>query len=165
MGMFVSEPHWLKIVSEQEKMLCFTSFTQEDALKIGLLVIELAKNKYHGSAAVRIIADDTVWFAYKMPGTSLENDWWMTRKINTSKLTGVSSLRAYLEIEEGFRKESWRAREGSFVACGGCIPVLMREGEPFAYIAVSGLRHEEDHQLAADAIAAHLKMDIRSILG
>lgn len=163
MGRLKSDPEWLPILEEHEKVLRFESFSREDALDIGLCIIRLANEKYRGSLAIRIIEDDMDVFAYKMPGTSVENEMWMRRKLNTSRATGVSSLRAFIEIECGLRKETWLKREGAFVACGGCMPVLMQNGETFAYIMVSGLDHELDHQIIADAIAGHLNINIGTI--
>ena len=163
MGEFYYEPQWLEILQEQEEKLRFDTFTREDALDIGLRIIRLAKEKYHGNAAVCIMEDDTVVFACKMPGTNMENDWWMRRKLNVSKATGVSSIRAYVEMELGLRETTWHGREGDFATCGGCMPVLMRQGDIFAYIMVSGLEHNVDHQIIADALAEHLNKKIGSI--
>ena len=163
MGEFNYEPQWLEILKEQEEKLRFDTFTREDALDIGLRIIRLAKEKYHDNATVCIMEDDTVVFAYKMPGTNMENDWWMRRKRNVSKATGVSSIRAYVEMELGLREATWHGREGDFATCGGCMPVLMRQGEVFAYIMVSGLEHNVDHQIIADAVAEHMNVTIGSI--
>ena len=163
MGKFISDPAWLPVLREHEEKLRFDSFSRDDALAIGLTILRLAKEKYNGDLCVSITEDDTVIFSCKMAGSKLENDAWMLRKRNVSKLTGVSSLRAYLEVEAGLREEAWLDREDSFAACGGCIPVLMRQGATFAYITVSGLEHYLDHQIIADAVAEHLGVQIESI--
>lgn len=163
MGEFYYEPQWLEILQEQEEKLRFDTFSREDALDIGLRIIQLAKEKYNDHAAVCITEDETVIFAYKMPGTDMENDWWMRRKRNVCKATGVNSIRAYVEIETGLREVMWHGRESAFATCGGCMPVLMRQGETFAYIAVSGMKHHIDHQIIADAVADHLNVTIGSI--
>lgn len=163
MGDFSREDTWLPILRAQEERLRFDRFGAEEALAVGLNIVRLAKEQNRGSVAICIVQDDAVLFSYKMPGTTVENDWWMFRKINASKATGVSSLRAYLEIEAGLRTPTWAGREGSFVACGGCMPVFLRAGESGAYIAVSGLAHNVDHQLIADAVAATLGASIESV--
>ncbi len=160
MGRFISDPAWLAVLQEHEDKLRFDAFTREDALDIGLEILKLAKERYKEDLCVSITEDDSVIFSCKMAASKLENDAWMLRKRNVSKLTGVSSLRAYLEIEAGLRKETWLDREDSFVACGGCFPVLMRQGETFVYITVSGLAHYLDHQIIADALAEHLNVSI-----
>lgn len=162
MGKLFSELQWINIVREQEEKLRFDAFTRNDALSIGLMIVRLAKEKYDGNISVSITEDDNVIFCFKMTGTTLENDSWILRKRNVSKATGVSSLRAYLEIENGQREETWSGRETNF-ACGGCMPILMREGATFAYITVSGLEHNADHQVIADAIAEHLNVTIGTV--
>ena len=164
MGNFYYEPEWLDLVKKQEECLVFDHFDEDKALEIGLDMIELAVKKYRKAAAVRIVMDATTVFAYKMPGTSCENDWWMDRKLAFSQYTGVSSLRGYLEEQMGERDNTWEKREGNLAICGGCIPVRMKDGSPvFAYLLVSGMEHYEDHQLAADAAAKFLKVDIPEI--
>jgi uncharacterized protein (UPF0303 family) len=98
MGRFKSDPEWLPVLRDQEEKLRFDVFTREAALDIGLRIVKLTKEKYGGNAAICIIEDDTVVFAYKMPGTSMESDWWIRRKLNVCRTAGVSSLRAYTEI-------------------------------------------------------------------
>jgi uncharacterized protein (UPF0303 family) len=164
MGKFIREPEWLSIIEDQEQRLRFDSFNREIALDIGLRILRLNEEKYHGNLSCAIMEDDLVIFSYMMPGTTIENSAWMFRKRNVSKATGLSSLRAYLEIEDGLREETWRGREEAFVACGGCFPVLMNKGDTYAYITVSGLEHHEDHQIIADAIAEHLNVSIGSIV-
>lgn len=158
-----SEKSWLPILEAQEKLLRFDSFGNEDALAIGMKIIELAKEKYKKAAAIRICIDDTVVFAYKMPGTNSENDWWMDRKRNVSRMTGISSLRACVEIAEGLRVPTWSGREDDFALCGGCMPVFMRDGQSYAFILVSGMHHQEDHQIIADALSDYLGLKIDSV--
>ena len=163
MGKFISDPAWLPVLAAQEEKLRFDTFTREDAFAIGLRILRLAKKKYCGDLCVSITEDDAVIFSCKMAASKLENDAWMLRKRNVSKATGVSSLRAYMEIEAGLREATWDGREDAFAACGGCMPVLMRQGAAFAYITVSGLEHHLDHQIIADAVAEHLGVTIGSV--
>jgi uncharacterized protein (UPF0303 family) len=164
MGRFISEPKWLNIIEEQERKLRFEVFSRKDALDIGQRILKLNEKKYHGNLSFAITEDDIVICSYMMPGTTTENVTWMFRKRNVSKVTGTSSLRAYLEVENGLREETWREREDAYVACGGCFPVLMSKRDTYAYITVSGLEHHEDHQIIADAIAEHLNVSIDSIV-
>ena len=164
MGAFEWRPDWVEIIGEQEQLLRYDSFTRETALELGLKIIELAKANGWGNAAVRIIEDNATVFAYKMPGTSEENDWWMSRKLAVARRAGCSSLRAYVEAESGLRKAFWEDRSDNYAPCGGCFPVFMTDGTaPWAYVLVSGLAHYHDHQIIADAIAWQLNKEIRSI--
>ena len=164
MGAFEWRPDWVEIIGKQEQVLRYETFTRETALELGLKIIELAKANGWGDAAIRIIEDNATIFAYKMPGTSEENDWWMSRKLAVARRAGCSSLRAYVEAESGLRKAFWEDRAANYASCGGCFPVLMADGTaPFAYVLVSGMAHYHDHQIIADAIAWQLQKEIPSI--
>ena len=52
----------------------------------------------------------------------------------------------------------------NFAACGGCFPVFRQDGKaPCCHVLVSGLRHQEDHQVIADAMAWQLGKTIPSV--
>ena len=70
-----------------------------------------------------------------------------------------------MEGKTGLRKPFWEARPENYAACGGCFPVIMENGEIFARVLVSGMAHEEDHQIIADAMAIQLGKEAPSIIG
>ena len=162
---FYWEATWPQIIAQQEEILRYETFTRDIALELGLKICELARQKYRKGAAIRIIEDNIVIFELKMPGTDAENDWWMGKKLATSRLTGVSSLRAYVEAQAGLREPEWEERTGNFAACGGCFPVFRADGKnPIHYVLVSGMEHREDHQIIADAMAWQLGKEVPSLI-
>ena len=161
---FYMEADWPEKIAKQEGILRYATFTREQALELGLTILDLAKNRYKKGAAIRIVEDNTVIFEYKMETTNPENDWWMGKKLAVSLQTGTSSLRAYVEGKVGLRKPFWEARPENYAACGGCFPVIMEDGTIFARVLVSGMDHEEDHQIIADAMAIQLKKEIPSLI-
>ena len=162
---FYWEPSWPGIIQTQEKLLRYNSFDRNTALELGLKIQQLANTKYQRGAAIRIIEDNIVIFELKMPGTDAENDWWMSKKLATTRLTGVSSLRAYVEAQAGLRQPEWLERDGNFAACGGCFPVFRADGKaPVHYVLVSGMEHREDHQIIADAMAWQLGVSVPSLI-
>ena len=162
MGSFRWEKDWVDILQKQEDILQYDVFSREDALALGMKIAELAKEKYHGSAAIRILEDGMTVFAYKMSGSSPENDWWAKKKLAVSRQSNTSSLRA--EAEAGLREAFWLARPDNYAACGGCFPVKMKAGPSWACLLVSGLEHYEDHQVIADAMAWQLGKESPSII-
>ncbi len=164
MGKFYWQPDWLVKVTEQERILTYDVFTRDMALELGLKIRALVAEKYHGAAAIRILEDETEIFAFKMAGSSSENDWWMGKKLAVSRQAGVSSLRAYVEAEAGKRDAFWQARPHNYAACGGCFPVRMADGSVWAHVLVSGLQHQEDHQVIADAMAWQLGREIPELI-
>lgn len=161
---FYWEKDWLDILKEQEEKLVYETFTREQALELGLIIEKLCREKYKRNAAIRIMEDTAVIFAYKMEGTSLENDWWMDRKIAFARLTGGTSLGGYVRMKAGEIENIWQDRIDNMATCGGCVPVRMKDGGPvWAYVLVSGMDHEIDHQVIADAMAIQLGIEIPSV--
>ena len=111
---FYMEADWPEKIAKQEGILRYATFTREQALELGLVILDLAKNRYKKGAAIRIVEDNTVIFEYKMETTNPENDWWMGKKLAVSLQTGTSSLRAYVEGKAGFR---YGSRRGSSDHC------------------------------------------------
>ena len=163
MSEFRLDKEWLDCVGEQEEQLKFDTFDSEDAWQIGTRIVALAKEKYQADVAVSIMKDNLEVFGHRMAGTTIENSGWIYRKYNTCMATGVSSLRAALEIEYGLRKITWQGREAAFVACGGGWPVKMGNGDVYAYIIVSGLKHFDDHQIIVDALSDYLGKSVKSL--
>jgi uncharacterized protein (UPF0303 family) len=161
----LKKKEWLEPVVKQEELLVFDKFDREDVLALGLRIIDLAKTRYGHGVAVRIVSEGATTFYHMMDGSSLENNWWINKKLNTCQKTGVSSMRAALEFEFGVRKpEEWTSNEGNYVLCGDCMPVRLKNGEIAGYALVSALPHEKDHQLLADAMAEYLGVKIPSII-
>ena len=165
MGAFEWKPAWPEIVRQQEETLRYGEFSRAMALELGLKIRELAAEQYHGAAAIRILEDGMVVFAFKMAGTSGENDWWMDRKLAVSRMTGVSSILTLVEVAEGLRPmEPEFENENDFALCGGCFPLRNGSGKLLGYALCSGLAHECDHQLIADALAELLGREIPRIV-
>jgi uncharacterized protein (UPF0303 family) len=69
----------LEIILLQEEKCQFTSFTSEDALNLGLLLIENVK-PYEKPVVIDITLNGHQLFHYAMDGTSKDNDEWVRRK-------------------------------------------------------------------------------------
>jgi uncharacterized protein (UPF0303 family) len=159
----ILKEEWLKIVLEQEERLLFGKFDREDVLALAESIIDLARNQY-GHVSIRVVYDNITTFYYLMEGTTLNNDWWMAKKLNVCMKTGASSLLSALEFEHGGKEcPQWAEEEGNYALVGGCIPIRLKDGEIKGYAMVSALEHQMDHQLIADAMAGMLGINIPSI--
>jgi uncharacterized protein (UPF0303 family) len=162
--MNILKEEWLRPVVKQEETLVFEQFEQGDVFKLAGRIMELAQEKYGHGVSIRIILDNVTTFYCLMEGSTLENDWWMTKKLNVCDKTGVSSLRTALEFEFGVKEpREWAKDEGNLALVGGCIPIKLKDGEIKGYAMVSALPHQLDHQLIADAMAEMLNLEIPSI--
>lgn len=156
---------WMNQVIEQENRLRFEGFSRIDALKLGNLICETAVRKYGAPVAVKVMMDGITAFSHFMGDTGLKNEWWMSCKYNTVLKTKTSSLRALLEFSTGRRKwDTWCRQTNSYYLCGGAFPLHYINGDMFGCVLVSGLTHEEDHQLIVDALSGMLNADVPVIV-
>lgn len=160
------EEIWLPIIREQKKALLFERFTNEDALQIGLRIIKLACEKYRQNVAVEVCLGGNCVFKHFMSQTTLFHEWFLRQKTNITLATGLSSMQAFLEYayEEKHKDAFWTSYGGNYVLCGGCFPIWLKDGSRLGTITASGMAHEEDHQIVADALMAHLGISVESIL-
>ena len=158
-------PEWLETLKAQEALLRLESLNSDEAMRLGTIMVRLAKEKYKRPVSVRIITSGQVTFSFLMDGTDLNNEWWMDKKLSTCRMTGVSSILTLVEVAEGLRPmEPEFENENDFALCGGCFPLRNAAGRLLGYALCSGLPHECDHQLIADALAELLGREIPRIV-
>ena len=75
---------------------------------------------------------------------------WLDRKQKTVEKYGHSSYYIYLENEENGTYQA-DEKDESFVICGGGFPLIIHD-ELRGSILVSGLVHDEDHQVIVDCL-------------
>ena len=159
------KPEWLDIIKTQEEKLRMESMDADGALRLGLIMVRLAKEKYGKPVSVRIITKGQSTFEYYMEGTDSCNRWWMDKKLNTSRVYGLSSIRTLVEVGEGLRAAVPEfENENNYTLCGGCFPLKNAEGRLFGFAQSSGMTHEEDHQLIIDALSEYLGIEVPSVL-
>lgn len=140
-------------IEKMERELLYRShFSIEDALKLGIRVIECAKD-YHESIAVRIIrmSDLLPVFQYVGEGLKERNLNFAMRKYNTVIRTGHCSMWALAKAcTEGWEDDLFCEDSGCLPA-GGAFPVYVGK-EMKAVVAVSGLHHGGDYKVVIQAM-------------
>jgi len=158
-------PEWLDVLKAQDDILRVEKLSADDCFKLGEIIVRICKEKYPKPAGIRIITGGQVTFSFLMEGTDNNNNWWMDKKLNTCRMTGVSSIRSLVEVAEGLRPlEPEFENENNFALCGGCFPLKNAAGKVLGYVLTSGLPHECDHQLIVDALGEFLGKSVPSIL-
>ena len=135
----------MRDVLKQEQELTFKTFTNQDALNFGLKVLEIVEREQLRNIRIRVKYDNDIIFQYMMNGKV--GDMWLNRKENTVMESKHSSLYVFEhESEYAYMKDN-----DNYAVCGGGFPLVV-DGELRGCFIVSGLEHEEDHDLIIKAL-------------
>ena len=144
-------------IKEQERTLVFDHFSSEDALQIGQILIEKAKQT-GVSYVINISLNRRQLFHFSPEGVSPDNDNWARRKENCVYHFFRSSYRLTLELEdsEELLFPRYGLNDSDFVTAGGSFPITVRGVGVVGAITISGLPQEDDHAYVTGAIAQYL---------
>lgn len=148
----------IKQMEQEEQELRFSSFTNETALQLGLVVVEEAK-RLNKKITVEIYRGKQRLFAHALDGTSADNEDWIRRKNNVVKHFGKSSWHVALQArQEGKTLDAdYGLPLDDYVGAGGGFPLIMEGEGLIGTITVSGLPDQEDHDLVVHALRQFLK--------
>jgi uncharacterized protein (UPF0303 family) len=151
----------LEEVKRQEENLIFKSFSNKNALEIGLLIIEAAK-EFDKPVAINMLKNGQTIFHFAMDDTSPDQDLWIRRKSNIVLRHHCSSyyMKLYNEMKNRSYNEFYSASPHEFAAHGGAFPIKIEGSGVIGVITVSGLAQEDDHNLIVEAIAKYLNKGI-----
>lgn len=97
--------------------------------------------------AIAVYLEEVRIFQQFLDGTSATNEIWIQRKLNTVRATHHSTLFTRAVMDQGAYQElNLKNHFGELAICGGGIPIHSKD-EIYAVVIVSGLPHEEDHNL------------------
>ena len=136
----------IRILSEQEKILQFDSFTSEDAWKLGnIMVEEIGNQGIDLTVSIRKMNGHII-FAYASEGANLNHQNWTDRKFNMVSYMECSSLLATARAHFLGRSlvEDFGLNYEEYKLCGGGFPIRVN-GCMTHVITVSALAHEKDH--------------------
>jgi uncharacterized protein (UPF0303 family) len=148
-------------IAAQEERLVFERFDADLALAIGLDI--RARVAAIGKAAVvdvRFWDRRLFWFA--MPGTTVNNEDWVRRKVNAVRRFHKSTYRLGREREGTGRllpAEFGPEAVAECVLAGGGFPLKVRGVGCVGAVTVSGLPERQDHEMVVAALAAALEVD------
>jgi len=132
----------------QENELQLDSFTNADAVRIGLRLLEIAQDDGL-PIAIDIARNGHQLFHAGLPGRSPDNDLWIQRKNRVVNNFGHSSL--YMGLRYRSQNSSIETKsllpESQYAPHGGAFPVIIKNVGVVGTITVSGLPQEDDHAL------------------
>jgi uncharacterized protein (UPF0303 family) len=153
----------IDILIEQEKLLVFPAFSEEDAFRIGSALKARADKE-----SVPLVIDISLWdrklFYFARPGSTSDNEDWVRRKFNLARRVHKSSYRAGRELAAaGLTLKDRNLDEADYAPHGGAFPIRLANAGAIGAVTISGLPQRDDHNWVASAIASHLGIDISDI--
>lgn len=148
----------LKTLEQQERDLQFTTFTNEDAVKLGMLLYERAKQEQF-PVSIDITRHGQQLFHIALPGTSPDQDQWIQRKAKVVNRFNMSSyhMGIFLKNSNTTLDEKFNLSSMEYAPHGGSFPILIKNVGTVGTITVSGLPQAEDHAMVVNAIRAFIK--------
>lgn len=141
---------------EREEAFDVPSFTNDDAVDLGLAAVEVIDERGL-NLAVRVVLRGDVVFQAKLGASGPRNDPWLAGKAAVAERFGEPSLLVRRRHEEAGTpfEERTDVDHGILRAHGGAIPLFVA-GELVGTITMSGEPDVVDHATAAEAIRRYL---------
>jgi len=154
----MTDQELLESLLDQERRLQFDRFGNEDAIAIGMMLIERGRAEKL-PIAVDVTRARQQLFHAALAGTVADNDEWIRRKTNLVYRLGHSSFYVGTQWRISglpFEKKFEGLGLEDYAAHGGCFPVILRGTGLIGTITVSGLPQAEDHRVAVETIEKFL---------
>jgi uncharacterized protein (UPF0303 family) len=140
-------------LAAQERELWWHHFDEDDAWRLGTALVEHARGRQL-PVAIDIRRGDQQLFHAGLPGSSPDNDAWLTRKARVVARFHHSSLHVGRLCRDAGRtlEEMFLVPESEFAAHGGAFPITVEGVGVIGSVAVSGLPQLEDHALVVTVL-------------
>ncbi len=141
---------------EREPVLDVPSFTNDDAVDLGLAAVEVIDERGL-NLAVRVVLRGDIVFQAKLGSTGAGNDPWLAGKHAVVERFGEPSLLVRRRHEEAGTpfEELPDIDHDAFKAHGGSIPIKV-DGAVVGSITTSGEPDVVDHATSAEAVRRYL---------
>ena len=141
----------------EEAVLILPSLTNLDAVEIGQIATEIGiERKLPIAVEVRI--GDWIIYHVSLPGSTPENDWWISRKARTVKLKQHSTMYERVSAQE--RGVDWHKENNlldeTHAIHGGGLPLITKSEGFVGVLLISGLPQVQDHLLGVEVLTEFL---------
>ena len=144
-------------ILNQEVLLELDSFSLADAIELG----DLAKNIGRARGlpiAIDIRLDDWIVYHVSLPGSTPENDSWISRKARVVMLKHHSTMFERVSAEE--RGVDWHKENNlldeTHAIHGGGLPLITKSDGFVGVLLISGLPQVQDHLLGVEVLTEFL---------
>jgi uncharacterized protein (UPF0303 family) len=141
----------------EEAVLILPSLTNLDAVEIGQIATEIGiERKLPIAVEVRI--GDWIIYHVSLPGSTTENDWWISRKARVVMLKHHSTMYERVSAEE--RGVDWHKENNlldeTHAIHGGGLPLITKDDGLSGVLLISGLPQVQDHLLGVEVLTEFL---------
>jgi uncharacterized protein (UPF0303 family) len=142
---------------KEESSLILPTLEVSDALEIGEITrFKGVKRKLPVAIEVRL--GDWIIYHVSLPGSTPENNWWMSRKARTVMLKHHSTMYERVSAEE--RGVDWYKENNlpdeTHAIHGGGLPLITKNEGFVGVLLISGLPQVEDHLLGVEVLTEFL---------
>ena len=142
---------------EEESSLILPTLELSDALEIGEIT-RFKGIKRNLPIAIEVRLGDWIIYHVSLPGSTAENDWWMSRKARTVMLKHHSTMYERVSAEE--RGVDWHKENNltdeTHAIHGGGLPLITKNEGFVGVLLISGLPQVEDHLLGVEVLTEFL---------
>ena len=141
----------------EEQVLTLPSLDLAGALEIGEISKSLAVLRKL-PIAIQIRLDDWIIYHASLPGSTPENDWWISCKARVVILKHHSTMYERVSAEEhgvDWHKEN-NLLDETHAIHGGGLPLITKDEGFVGVLLISGLPQVEDHLLGVEVLTEFL---------
>ena len=146
-----------KQLLDEEQFFTFDNLTPANALEIGEIAKSLGLLKRLPIAMEVRLGDWNIYHA-SLPGSTIENQWWIDRKARVVLLKHHSTLYERVSAEE--RGVDWHKENNlldeTHAIHGGGLPLITKDQGFVGVLLISGLPQVEDHLLGVEVLTEFL---------
>ncbi|MET3922776.1 heme-degrading domain-containing protein [Arthrobacter sp. UYEF20] len=142
-------------IEHEMATLQFGSFSQTEALALGLLLVELGTSR-NLPIAIDIRRNAHILFHASLAGANPDNEIWVERKSRTAEQYAEPSLLVGLRgrLGGGRIEDNGWFDQSRYAAHGGAFPLYVKGTGAVATVTVSGLPQKADHDLVVEALTS-----------
>jgi uncharacterized protein (UPF0303 family) len=145
------------ILLAEEEFLCLPSMSITEAIEIGEIAKLLGESR-ELPIAIEVRLGDWIVYHVSLPGSTPENDWWISRKARTVMLKQHSTMYERVSAEE--RGVDWHKENNlldeTHAIHGGGLPLITKSEGFVGVLLISGLPQVEDHLLGVEVLTEFL---------
>ena len=141
----------------EENILTIQSFDISDAIELGEIAKSLSATR-NLPVAIEVRLDDWIVYHVSLPGSTPENDSWISRKARVVMLKHHSTMYERVSAEE--RGVDWHKENNlldeTHAIHGGGLPLITKSDGLVGVLLISGLPQVEDHLLGVEVLTEFL---------